>query len=141
MVLEQVEVMIQSLSYMLLLMVLEQVRELKVWDYVIQVTVEDPWTDVRLVLLFCIACVFILVYFGVCLVFVLWFSLFSVLFISLSGNYCDFNELVLPSLNWENRDMSILWKLLWLKWKKWEPCFTFFFKLGESRFLNSYEER
>jgi hypothetical protein len=146
MVLEQVEVMIQSLSYKLLLMVLQWVWELKVWelkgwDYIIQVTVEDPWTGVRLALLFCIASVFTLMSFGLCLVFVLWISLFLVLFLSLSGNYCDFNEKMLNLfclfLNWKNRDMSILWKLLWLKWKNEKPCFAFFLirRIKISQFL------
>jgi hypothetical protein len=110
--------MIQSLSYKLLLVVLQWVWELKVWelkwwDYIIQVTVEDPWTDVRLALLFYITSVFILVSFGLCLVFVLWFSVLS--FVSLT-----------------------LWKLLWLQWKIVKLVLRFL-NWRESRYANSLE--
>ncbi len=123
------------------------------WSYhsstIIHVTVDGPWTGVRaqgvrlyhtsscwrcvrLALLFCIACVFILVYFGLCLVFfVLWvlcsqFCLSHSLDITVTSMKKMLNLFCL-FLIWENRDMSILWKLLWVKWKNENLVLHFFF--------------
>jgi len=67
--------------------------------------------EIGTVVLYCM-CVHFGVFWSLSCVFCSMGSLFSVLFISLSGHYCDFNEknvkLVLPFFNWENRDFSIL---------------------------------